>query len=196
MATSSILIRPCPAACCSPDHLLAFLLPKLDASGERTRVGTLQAVRHIINSAGECPHGAVPGLGRNLHFLGEKEHSNLFKNSQFSTLSNPKLSESCRISRVCPPADIRDTCLGSWVLLLDPGRAFTMCPGHWGPVGSSHAVAAAAPWVGQRGTLPGYLLGTGLLGVDAAFSAEWPSVCIVMGISPLGGGVCAAPVFD
>ncbi|XP_057353603.1 maestro heat-like repeat-containing protein family member 1 isoform X1 [Manis pentadactyla] len=38
-------------ACCSPDRLLAFLLPKLDASGERTRVGTLQAVRHIINSA-------------------------------------------------------------------------------------------------------------------------------------------------
>ncbi|XP_007464667.1 PREDICTED: maestro heat-like repeat-containing protein family member 1 [Lipotes vexillifer] len=38
-------------ACCSPDRLLAFLLPKLDASNERTRVGTLQVVRHIINSA-------------------------------------------------------------------------------------------------------------------------------------------------
>ncbi|XP_026987888.1 maestro heat-like repeat-containing protein family member 1 isoform X7 [Sagmatias obliquidens] len=38
-------------ACCSPDRLLAFLLPKLDTSNERTRVGTLQVVRHIINSA-------------------------------------------------------------------------------------------------------------------------------------------------
>ncbi|XP_059971564.1 maestro heat-like repeat-containing protein family member 1 isoform X2 [Mesoplodon densirostris] len=38
-------------ACCSPDRLLAFLLPKLDTSNERTRVGTLQVLRHIINSA-------------------------------------------------------------------------------------------------------------------------------------------------
>ncbi|XP_070078665.1 maestro heat-like repeat-containing protein family member 1 isoform X6 [Equus caballus] len=38
-------------ACCSPDRLLSFLLPKLDASNERTRVGTLQVLRHIINSA-------------------------------------------------------------------------------------------------------------------------------------------------
>ncbi|XP_042828599.1 maestro heat-like repeat-containing protein family member 1 isoform X1 [Panthera tigris] len=38
-------------ACCSPDRLLAFLLPKLDANNERTRVGTLQVVRHVINSA-------------------------------------------------------------------------------------------------------------------------------------------------
>ncbi|XP_034524674.1 maestro heat-like repeat-containing protein family member 1 isoform X9 [Ailuropoda melanoleuca] len=38
-------------ACCAPDRLLAFLLPKLDASNERTRVGTLQVVRHVINSA-------------------------------------------------------------------------------------------------------------------------------------------------
>ncbi|XP_057387814.1 maestro heat-like repeat-containing protein family member 1 isoform X10 [Balaenoptera acutorostrata] len=38
-------------ACCSPDRLLAFLLPKLDTSNERTRVGTLQVVRHVINSA-------------------------------------------------------------------------------------------------------------------------------------------------
>ncbi|XP_045880235.1 maestro heat-like repeat-containing protein family member 1 isoform X4 [Meles meles] len=36
---------------CAPDRLLAFLLPKLDASNERTRVGTLQVVRHVINSA-------------------------------------------------------------------------------------------------------------------------------------------------
>ncbi|XP_044100710.1 maestro heat-like repeat-containing protein family member 1 isoform X4 [Neovison vison] len=36
---------------CAPDRLLAFLLPKLDASGERTRLGTLQVVRHVINSA-------------------------------------------------------------------------------------------------------------------------------------------------
>uniref|UniRef100_A0A8C9K033 Maestro heat-like repeat-containing protein family member 1 n=1 Tax=Panthera tigris altaica TaxID=74533 RepID=A0A8C9K033_PANTA len=42
-------------ACCSPDRLLAFLLPKLDANNERTRVGTLQVVRHVINSAGEWP---------------------------------------------------------------------------------------------------------------------------------------------
>ena len=40
-------------ACCSPDRLLAFLLPKLDTSNERTRVGTLQVLRHIINTAGE-----------------------------------------------------------------------------------------------------------------------------------------------
>ncbi|XP_029779511.1 maestro heat-like repeat-containing protein family member 1 isoform X3 [Suricata suricatta] len=38
-------------ACCAPDRLLAFLLPKLDANNERTRVGTLQVVRHVINSA-------------------------------------------------------------------------------------------------------------------------------------------------
>lgn len=38
-------------ACCSPDRLLAFLLPKLDISNERIRVGTLQVLRHIINSA-------------------------------------------------------------------------------------------------------------------------------------------------
>lgn len=50
-----IWLRACPAACCAPDRLLAFLLPKLDASNERTRVGTLQVVRHVINSAGECP---------------------------------------------------------------------------------------------------------------------------------------------
>ena len=43
-----------PAACCSPDRLLAFLLPKLDTSNERTRVGTLQVLRHVINTAGEC----------------------------------------------------------------------------------------------------------------------------------------------
>lgn len=43
-----------PAACCSPDRLLAFLLPKLDTSNERTRVGTLQVLRHVINAAGEC----------------------------------------------------------------------------------------------------------------------------------------------
>uniref|UniRef100_A0A8D0NBN0 Maestro heat-like repeat-containing protein family member 1 n=1 Tax=Sus scrofa TaxID=9823 RepID=A0A8D0NBN0_PIG len=38
-------------ACCSPDRLLAFLLPKLDSSSERTRVGTLQVLRHLINAA-------------------------------------------------------------------------------------------------------------------------------------------------
>ncbi|XP_027416177.1 maestro heat-like repeat-containing protein family member 1 isoform X4 [Bos indicus x Bos taurus] len=38
-------------ACCSPDRLLAFLLPKLDTSNERTRVGTLQVLRHVINAA-------------------------------------------------------------------------------------------------------------------------------------------------
>ncbi|KAM5211021.1 maestro heat-like repeat-containing protein family member 1 isoform 10-T19 [Hipposideros larvatus] len=38
-------------ASCSPDRLLAFLLPKLDSGSERTRVGTLQVLRHIINSA-------------------------------------------------------------------------------------------------------------------------------------------------
>lgn len=43
-----------PAACYSPDRLLAFLLPKLDTSNERTRVGTLQVLRHVINAAGEC----------------------------------------------------------------------------------------------------------------------------------------------
>lgn len=50
-----IWLCACPAACCSPDRLLAFLLPKLDANNERTRVGTLQVVRHVINSAGEWP---------------------------------------------------------------------------------------------------------------------------------------------
>ncbi|XP_062043849.1 maestro heat-like repeat-containing protein family member 1 isoform X2 [Lepus europaeus] len=38
-------------ACCSPDRLLAFLLPKLDTSNERLRVGSLQILRHVINSA-------------------------------------------------------------------------------------------------------------------------------------------------
>ncbi|XP_027621754.1 maestro heat-like repeat-containing protein family member 1 isoform X2 [Tupaia chinensis] len=36
---------------CSPDRLLAFLLPKLDIGSERLRVGTLLTLRHIINSA-------------------------------------------------------------------------------------------------------------------------------------------------
>uniref|UniRef100_A0A8C6EDN1 Maestro heat-like repeat-containing protein family member 1 n=1 Tax=Moschus moschiferus TaxID=68415 RepID=A0A8C6EDN1_MOSMO len=38
-------------ACCSPDRLLAFLLPRLDTSSERARVGSLQVLRHIINTA-------------------------------------------------------------------------------------------------------------------------------------------------
>ncbi|XP_063120748.1 maestro heat-like repeat-containing protein family member 1 isoform X9 [Rattus norvegicus] len=38
-------------ACCSPDRLLAFLLPRLDTNNERLRVGTLQILRHIVNSA-------------------------------------------------------------------------------------------------------------------------------------------------
>lgn len=38
-------------ACCSPDRLLAFLLPKLDTNNERLRVGSLQILRHVINSA-------------------------------------------------------------------------------------------------------------------------------------------------
>ncbi|XP_036089078.1 maestro heat-like repeat-containing protein family member 1 isoform X5 [Rousettus aegyptiacus] len=36
---------------CSPDRLLAFLLPRLDSSTERSRVGTLHVLRHAINSA-------------------------------------------------------------------------------------------------------------------------------------------------
>ncbi|XP_023579631.1 maestro heat-like repeat-containing protein family member 1 isoform X2 [Octodon degus] len=36
---------------CSPDRLLAFLLPRLDTSNERLRVGTLHILRHVINSA-------------------------------------------------------------------------------------------------------------------------------------------------
>uniref|UniRef100_A0A2K6QKX3 Maestro heat like repeat family member 1 n=1 Tax=Rhinopithecus roxellana TaxID=61622 RepID=A0A2K6QKX3_RHIRO len=39
-------------SCSLPDRLLAFLLPRLDTSNERIRVGTLQVVRHVINSAG------------------------------------------------------------------------------------------------------------------------------------------------
>ncbi|KAM5281324.1 maestro heat-like repeat-containing protein family member 1 isoform 2-T2 [Ctenodactylus gundi] len=35
----------------SPDRLLAFLLPRLDSGNERLRVGTLQILRHVINSA-------------------------------------------------------------------------------------------------------------------------------------------------
>ncbi|XP_058515412.1 maestro heat-like repeat-containing protein family member 1 isoform X1 [Ochotona princeps] len=38
-------------ACCLPDRLLAFLLPKLDSSNERLRVGSLQILRHVINTA-------------------------------------------------------------------------------------------------------------------------------------------------
>uniref|UniRef100_A0A8C9AQC3 Maestro heat like repeat family member 1 n=1 Tax=Prolemur simus TaxID=1328070 RepID=A0A8C9AQC3_PROSS len=38
-------------ACCAPGRLLAFLLPRLDSSNERLRVGTLQVLRHVINSA-------------------------------------------------------------------------------------------------------------------------------------------------
>ncbi|XP_006879292.1 PREDICTED: maestro heat-like repeat-containing protein family member 1 [Elephantulus edwardii] len=38
-------------ACFAPDRLLAFLLPKLDTSNERIRVGSLQVLRHVINSA-------------------------------------------------------------------------------------------------------------------------------------------------
>uniref|UniRef100_A0A8C3CM07 Maestro heat like repeat family member 1 n=1 Tax=Cairina moschata TaxID=8855 RepID=A0A8C3CM07_CAIMO len=40
-----------PAACSFPDRVLAFLLPKLESSNERTRVGTLLIMRQIINSA-------------------------------------------------------------------------------------------------------------------------------------------------
>ncbi|XP_024903350.1 maestro heat-like repeat-containing protein family member 1 [Pteropus alecto] len=35
----------------SPDRLLAFLLPRLDSSTERSRMGTLHVLRHAINSA-------------------------------------------------------------------------------------------------------------------------------------------------
>ncbi|XP_023364135.1 maestro heat-like repeat-containing protein family member 1 isoform X1 [Otolemur garnettii] len=35
----------------APGRLLAFLLPKLDTSNERLRVGTLQVLKHVINSA-------------------------------------------------------------------------------------------------------------------------------------------------
>lgn len=52
---SSIRCLCRPTACCSPDRLLAFLLPRLDTNNERLRVGTLQILRHIVNSAGECP---------------------------------------------------------------------------------------------------------------------------------------------
>nr|XP_054368352.1 maestro heat-like repeat-containing protein family member 1 [Mirounga angustirostris] len=48
-------------ASCAPDRLLAFLLPKLDTNNERTRVGTLQVVRHVINSAGPCLTSLGPG---------------------------------------------------------------------------------------------------------------------------------------
>uniref|UniRef100_A0A8C3Q310 Maestro heat like repeat family member 1 n=1 Tax=Chrysolophus pictus TaxID=9089 RepID=A0A8C3Q310_CHRPC len=40
-----------PAACSFPDRVLTFLLPKLESSSERTRVGTLLIMRQIINSA-------------------------------------------------------------------------------------------------------------------------------------------------
>uniref|UniRef100_A0A8C4UPN4 Maestro heat like repeat family member 1 n=1 Tax=Falco tinnunculus TaxID=100819 RepID=A0A8C4UPN4_FALTI len=40
-------------ACSFPDRVLAFLLPKLESSNERTRVGTLLIMRQIINSARE-----------------------------------------------------------------------------------------------------------------------------------------------
>uniref|UniRef100_A0A2K5NTE7 Maestro heat like repeat family member 1 n=1 Tax=Cercocebus atys TaxID=9531 RepID=A0A2K5NTE7_CERAT len=62
--TWSLICTCCPVACSLPDRLLAFLLPRLDTSNERTRVGTLQVVRHVINSAGECLHAspaATPG---------------------------------------------------------------------------------------------------------------------------------------
>ncbi|XP_006830837.1 PREDICTED: maestro heat-like repeat-containing protein family member 1 isoform X2 [Chrysochloris asiatica] len=38
-------------ACFAPDRLLAFLLPKVETSNERIRVGSLQVLRHVINSA-------------------------------------------------------------------------------------------------------------------------------------------------
>ncbi|XP_031465320.1 maestro heat-like repeat-containing protein family member 1 [Phasianus colchicus] len=38
-------------ACSFPDRVLTFLLPKLESSSERTRVGTLLIMRQIINSA-------------------------------------------------------------------------------------------------------------------------------------------------
>ncbi|KAM6318671.1 maestro heat-like repeat-containing protein family member 1 [Aegotheles albertisi] len=38
-------------ACSFPDRVLAFLLPKLESSSERSRVGTLLIMRQIINSA-------------------------------------------------------------------------------------------------------------------------------------------------
>ncbi|XP_062426714.1 maestro heat-like repeat-containing protein family member 1 isoform X2 [Rhea pennata] len=38
-------------ACSFPDRVLTFLLPKLESSNERTRVGTLLIMRQIINSA-------------------------------------------------------------------------------------------------------------------------------------------------
>lgn len=39
------------AATSFPDRLLGFLLPKLESSNEKTRVGTLTVLRQIINSA-------------------------------------------------------------------------------------------------------------------------------------------------
>lgn len=56
----SVTVGLVPAACSFPDRVLAFLLPKLESSNERTRVGTLLIMRQIINSAREYRGGCHP----------------------------------------------------------------------------------------------------------------------------------------
>lgn len=56
----SVTVGLAPAACSFPDRVLAFLLPKLESSNERTRVGTLLIMRQIINSAREYRGGCHP----------------------------------------------------------------------------------------------------------------------------------------
>lgn len=60
MRRVSVTVGLVPAACSFPDRVLAFLLPKLESSNERTRVGTLLIMRQIINSAREYRGGCHP----------------------------------------------------------------------------------------------------------------------------------------
>lgn len=57
---AAVTVGLAPTACSFPDRVLAFLLPKLESSNERTRVGTLLIMRQIINSAREYQGGCHP----------------------------------------------------------------------------------------------------------------------------------------
>ncbi|ETE62385.1 HEAT repeat-containing protein 7A, partial [Ophiophagus hannah] len=49
---------PPPPAASFPDRLLGFLLPKLESSNEKTRLGTLTVLRQIINSTRKWGRGS------------------------------------------------------------------------------------------------------------------------------------------
>ncbi|XP_070604565.1 LOW QUALITY PROTEIN: maestro heat-like repeat-containing protein family member 1 [Erythrolamprus reginae] len=69
-----------------PDRLLGFLLPKLESSNEKTRVGTLTVLRQIINSAPSQMEMKKPFLLSSMK-LPLQDHSNKVKRAMVQMVS-------------------------------------------------------------------------------------------------------------